>query len=596
MNWAIHKTVITGGGVLALILSQVAVVAALEYPSNKELGRRLHALAQAHPALVRVESLAKDSSKNEVWLVELGSGAGDKRKEQPAMLAVAGLEGNDLAGSAILLAWVEALAPACAKDEKTRNLLDTTTLYVVPRMNPEAAGHFFAKPKMEWAGNRRPVDDDHDGLVDEDGPEDLDRDGLITWMRVQDPAGEYIRDPADARLLLRADRAKGEVGVWKLFGEGIDNDHDEAWNEDGPGGVNLNRNFPYNYRFFAPWAGPHPMSETPTRALADFVVAHPNIGLVFTFGAADNLVQTPKGEAPKRPPTALHEGDIPFYRELGKAWREALGLKKELTGAAEPGTFSDWMYFDRGRLSLAARPWSPAVQVELAKVKDEKPKPDEPPAKNAAPASNPADPPADKPQKSDGDKKRKDEPDNRNEEDRAFLKWIDQNAPEEFVPWKEFKHPDFPKQKVEIGGFAPFARANPPQRLLEDYARKEAQFLTALAGKLPRVGLRKIEVKPLGNGVFDVTVEVENTGYLPTVLAQGALTRELNPTRLVLHLDDKAILSGTKRTMLGAIEGSGGMKDVRFILNGNGHPKVELEVVSALGGAVRGVIELKEEK
>ena len=41
----------------------------------------------------------------------------------------------------------------------------------------------------------RPIDQDRDGLVDEDGPEDLDGDGEITWMRGPDPAGDWIADP-----------------------------------------------------------------------------------------------------------------------------------------------------------------------------------------------------------------------------------------------------------------------------------------------------------------------------------------------------------------------------------------------------------------
>ena len=569
---------------------------ALDYPNQKELAQRLRQLAGRHEKLVRLASLAKTAGKTEVWLVELGTGTREKRSQQPAMLAVAGIEGNDLAGSVSLLAWTEQLAADYSTNPKVRALLDSTTLYVFPRLNPEAAELFFARPKLEAEVNRRPVDEDHDGLVDEDGPNDLDADGRITWMRVQDPEGDYIVDPQEGRLLMKADRAKGEAGGWRFLREGRDDDHDEAWNEDGRGGVNLNRNFPYNYRFFAPGSGMNPVSEPVTRKLADFVVAHPNIGIVFTFGAADNLVQTPKGEPAKRPPTAIHEEDLPFYRELGKAWREALGLKKELTGGSEPGSFSDWMYFHRGRLSLAARAWSPALQLELSKAGEAKP--DEKPAADKAPANS--DPkketkPSEGPEKK-GPPGAKPEDDKRNEEDRAFLKWVDQNSPGAFVPWKPFAHPDFPGKKVEIGGFAPFARSNPPERLLEDQARRQAGFLTQMAGKLPRVGIRKIQVKHLGKSVYDVTVEVENNGYLPTVMAQGAAAREVNPTRVVLKLEEAAVLSGSRQTTLGPIEGSGGMKEVRYILNGKGRAKVEVEVVSLLAGTAKASIELKDQE
>ncbi len=307
-------------------LAFVATATALEYPDNKSLEQQLKRIERAHKKLVRMESLATTRGKNDLWLVELGAGKDAERKQRPALLLVAGIEGNDLAGTVSAVAWLERLAGDYEKEDAIRKLLDTTTVYVFPRVNPDAATRFFAKPKTESLVNNLPVDDDHDGLVDEDGPEDLNGDGLITWMRVEDREGEFILDPVEPRLLAKADRAKGEVGAWRLFTEGIDNDKDEAWNEDGPGGVNFNRNFPFNYKFFAPWAGANQVSEPETRALADFVVAHPNIGIVFTFGAADNLAQPPKAEAPKRPPTAITEDDLPFYRELGKAWRDTLGL------------------------------------------------------------------------------------------------------------------------------------------------------------------------------------------------------------------------------------------------------------------------------
>lgn len=555
---------------------------------NKPLVSRIRDLARDHKQIMRAVKVCESSGRNEVWRVELGSGSDTERAQRPAMLVIAGIEGNDLAGSASALAWVENLAKAYATDDTIKKLLDSTTIHVWPRLNPDGARHFFAKPRVEVATNDRPDDEDHDGLADEDGPEDLNGDGLVTWMRVEDADGELIPDPTDARLLMKADRLKGERGAWRLLSEGRDNDGDKKWNEDAAGGVNFNRNFPYGYKFFAAGAGRHQVSEVETRALADFVIAHPEIGVVFTFGAADNLVQAPKGEAPKRPPVALHEDDVPLFRELGKAWREQLGLKKELTGASEPGTFSDWMYFHRGRLSLAARAWNPATQLELAKAqaKEEKAKDDGKKDDDA------------KPEKADAEKKPGDkskEADTRNEEDRAFVKWIDQNAPELFVPWKAFEHPDFPGKRVEIGGFAPFARTVPSETLMGDLAARHGKFLTELAGRLPRISIRKVEVKHLGESVYDVTVQVENTGYLPTSLAQGNVSREVHPTRVVLKVDRKLLLSGERTAMLNAIQ-SGEAKEARWVVRAKGMKKVGIEVISMLGGRVETEVELKEGK
>jgi hypothetical protein len=569
---------------------------AAEYLDAQNLTRQLESLRAAHPGLVHLKQAAETLKKNPLWLAELGNGTEQERRHRPAMLLVAGIEGNDLAGTTSAVHWMRQLVAGYASDGAEKKLLDSTTIYIFPRLNPDGAESYFASPKRESFINTRPVDDDHDGLVDEDGPEDLNGDGLITWMRVEDPEGEYILDPAEPRLLMKADKAKGERGQWRYLIEGSDNDRDEDWNEDGVGGVNLNRNFPFNYQFFSAASGLHQISEIETRALADFIVDHPNLGIVFTFGAVDNLIQTPKGEpGGKRPPTAIQERDLPFYRELGKAYRDAVGLKKELQGNSEPGTFSDWMYYHRGRLSLAARPWSPAMQIELAKSKTEK---GSDKSKDASAASK-SDPKTDEKKEAEkpaGDSKPDSKPpadaDKRNEEDRAFLKWLDANAPESFVPWKTFDHPDFPGRKVEIGGFAPFARSNPPQKLLDEFAGPHARFLTSLADKLPRVGVQRADAKHLGESIYEIILKVENTGYLPTALAQGVTTREVLPTRVVFDVDKNDILAGVKSTSLGPLEGSGGITEVRCTLRAKGRAKLGVEVISALGGTVRTSIDL----
>jgi hypothetical protein len=597
-SWPFRRWLSLGACPWILCFPLLSSLLAGEYRDNTRLSGQLKALAGEHSQIVHLRSLASTAGKNELWLVELGVGTEENRKNRPALLVVAGIEGNDLAGTASAVHWIEGLAAQYASDESIRHLLGTTTVYAFPRLNPDAAQRFFARPKLERATSDTPVDDDRDGLIDEDGPEDLDGDGLITWMRVEDPEGEYILDPADSRVLIKADKSKGEKGAWKLLTEGRDNDQDQQWNEDGPGGVNFNRNFPYNYSFFASWSGRHQVSELETRALADFVVAHPNIGIAFAFGAADNLLQTPKSEpGGKRPPAEISDHDLPFFRELGKTFREVLGLKKELNGAREPGTFSDWMYFHRGRLSLASRPWTPGLEMELAKSRKagaEKPKQSAP---EQGDAQQPNEHAQEKPETASkdsepGQKSDEKKPDNRGEEERAMLKWFDEHAPEGFVDWKEFQHPDFPEQRVEIGGWAPFARSNPPEKLLDELAKAHAAFLTRLAGRLPRIGIRKAEARHLGNSVYELTLRIENTGYLPTALAQGALTREVLPTRAVLRLDDKQVLAGQRTTLLEPIEGSGGMKELRYIIHASG--AVEIEVLSALGGSARQTIELRE--
>ncbi len=573
---------------MALLLAGSAVTARAEYFNSQALGERLAWLAGQDPNLIRVRELAESREKRKVRLVEVGAGAEQDRNARPAMLVVAGIEGNDLVGPFTAVAWIEALLKQYREEPAKAQFLKTTTIYIVPCLNPDATERFFVEPKVEMNGNGAPADDDHDGLTDEDGGDDLNGDRLITMMRVEDKEGQYTLDPNDKRLLLKADPMKGETPAWRLLPEGIDSDHDKRWNEDGPGGTNFNRNFPYDYKYFGAEAGIHPVCESETRALADFVVTHPNIGIVLTYGAADNLRKTPKAGASAgrgKPMETVDEKDVGYYEALGKIFRAKLGLDKELESASEPGTFSDWMYFHRGRLSLAARPWDAALAVATSKAqqaRDKKPKDSktaEPNDPNAAKADE-------KPTKKEK------EGDKRNKDEREQLKWFDEHAPDAFIAWQAIEHPDFPGKRVEVGGYRPFARTNPPVAMLADLAARHGEFLTELVQRLPRIGVARTECRVLADSLYEVEILVTNTGFLPTSLTHGETTREVYPTRVVLDLEPKCFLAGAKTTALPPIAGSGGTTKVRYTIRVPDRKEVRVQVISMLAGRAEGTIEL----
>jgi hypothetical protein len=572
---------------IALMLTGSAGLQAGQYENHKSMAERLACLAEREPNLIRVHELARSREGRTVSMVEVGVGCDEDRAVRPAMLLVAGIEGNDLVGPFTAVAWIERLAKQSCDDPATAELLQTTTIYIVPCLNPDAAAGFRAAVQVERSVNGTPFDDDHDGLTDEDGGEDLNGDGLITMMRVEDKEGPYVLDPNDNRLLLEADPVKGETPAWRLLPEGTDNDHDKRWNEDGPGGVNLNRNFPYDYEYLAAGAGVHPVSEDATRALADFVVAHPNIGIVLTYGAADNLRKTPKAEdSPGRskPMEALDEKDVGYYEAMGKLYRATLGIDGELEGTSEAGTFSDWMYFHRGRLSLAVRPWDAALALELSKAQQAKDEPSQETEPN-----DPCDPSAAKPEKESAEDEDKDE---RGKDEREQLQWFDEHAPDAFIAWQAIEHPDFPGRRVEVGGYRPFARTNPPGEMLDDLAAKHGDFLTQLLQRLPRLKIGRVECRLLADAVYEIEILVSNAGFLPTALAHGQTTREVYPTRIILELGPEGFLSGARTTFLPIIAGSGGTAKVRYTIHAPNRRQVRFRVVSMLGGRVERTIEL----
>jgi len=577
---------------LILLLAGAWTQAAAPYRGAESLARQLADLAGREPNLVRVRELAQSREKRPAWLVEVGFGADADRHVRPALLVVAGIEGSDLAGPFTAVAWLERLTAQARTDPPTGELLQKTTVYVVPCLNPDAMERFFGTPRLELSGNNAPRDDDHDGFTDEDPGEDLNGDGAITLMRIEDKEGEYLLDPNESRLLLKADPLRGEKGAWKLLPEGIDNDRDKHWNEDGPGGANFNRSFPYNYRYFAADAGLHPVGDDETRALADFIVGHPNIGIVLTYGAADNLRRTPKADkSPGRakPMEAVDERDVGYFEVMGKLYRKAIGLNKEMETVAEPGTFSDWMYFHRGRLSLAVRPWDAALARALAEPKKTEDGGRAAEDGEKKPASESSSDPNDG---KEDEKPARKEQDERGAEQRQDLAWFDQHAPDAFIPWQAIEHPDFPGRRVEVGGYRPFAQTNPPAALLAGIAAQQGDFLTELLRRLPRIGIGKVECRLLAESIYEIEIHVVNSGFLPTALAHGETSQEVYPTRVILDLEPACFLAGTRTTSLPAIRGSGGTAKVRCTIRVANRSQVCFQVVSTLGGRAEGTIEL----
>lgn len=88
----------------------------------------------------------------------------------PEILIVANLEGDRIAASEVAMGIIDRFA------DQGSPLLEAATVHILPVANPDAMQHVLAGD-LAWRG--APTDEDRDGQVDEDGPQDLDGDGHI---------------------------------------------------------------------------------------------------------------------------------------------------------------------------------------------------------------------------------------------------------------------------------------------------------------------------------------------------------------------------------------------------------------------------------
>jgi len=264
-----------------------------KYHNYAEMTAMLQNLANANKNLVKLESIGKTLAKRDIWVLQIANPAGVPLAERPALLVAANFEADHLVGSELACFIADYFVKNYGSNANVKQRLDSSVVYIMPRVNPDGAEFMWAPLKWARRTNSKPYDDDNDGRLDEDGPDDLNKDGLITIMRVKDPNGDYMIDPDEPRLMRKADPKKGEKGEYILYGEGIDNDGDGFINEDGPGGVNINRNFMHEYPSYKPEAGRYMVSEVETRAVLEWMIAHRNVAAILTFGESDNLIVAP---------------------------------------------------------------------------------------------------------------------------------------------------------------------------------------------------------------------------------------------------------------------------------------------------------------
>lgn len=307
-------------------------------------------------ALVQMSSLAQSGGGRDVFMLTLAADTAGA-DARPAVMIVAGFDARHRVGVETALRVAQNLVKNHA------DLLKDATFYIVPCANPDGYQFNVAKPNVGHVGNMRKVDTDRDGAVDEDGPTDVNGDGVVTQMRRVDPPlddrATHMADPNEPRLLKRPDAAKGEKAVYSLYVEGLDVDGDGLIGEDGPGEVDLDRNFMHRYPEHAMDAGSMPLSEPETLALADFVIRHKNLTAVITYGRHDNLINVPDGRGTDisgQGPRDLDAGDVEYYREVAKKYKELTGQARA-AGGDTAGAFEAWVYAQRGIPSFASTVW-----------------------------------------------------------------------------------------------------------------------------------------------------------------------------------------------------------------------------------------------
>ena len=458
---------------------------------------------QAWPRYVTMSSIGRSYEGREMWILTVNDPDTGPARSKPAFWVDANVHGNEVQGAEACLYLVSFLMENRGEVARVDDILSRVAFYVLPTVNPDGRAAWFREPNTASSQRapRKPRDDDGDGLFDEDPYNDLDGDGEITRMRMKVPMGEgQWRESKEFPGVM--ERVRGdEQGDYVLLGsEGIDDDGDGRINEDGPGYYDMNRNWPsgWNPDHLQRGAGEYPLSHPETRAIADFIQAHPNIAGVQSFHNSGGMILRGPGTAEYG---SYPREDVRVYDQLGADGEFMLPfynywvIHEDLYSVS--GGFVNWTYEGLGIFSFTNEMWSSNRLMQ------------------------------DKERRLDSNESRR---------YGDLLMFGD-----DIVPWTEVDHPFY--GKVEVGGSRKMTGRVPPTWLLEEGAHRNAAFVAQHASEMPEVSIEPIEIEAAPGGLRFVDVTVKNHRAIPTRSALAAQKGIGLPDRLTLAGDGIRVLA-----------------------------------------------------
>lgn len=497
------------------------------YYDYAELEQELKLCAQTAPELCRLQVIGTTHEGRNLSMLVVTDYSVGVPEEKPGFYVEACTHAEEFCGTNVTLQLLNTLLHPDGEDQYIANLLKDVVFYILPRVNPDGVDVVMKTGLIGVSNGKYPVDARQPlpGLY----MEDLDHNGIIAQMRIEDPDGEWKVSEKDPRIMVL--RKPYEMGgkYYRLYPEGMIRGETTGFLIPKTRDVNLNRNYPCNWQPEGLQYGACelPLSEPETKAVADFFVSHPNIAGVMTYHTNAGAVTRPfsnKGDE------CFKGQDLAIYNALGGIGTEELGYEVISTyGGFTPdktrirgGTLADWLFECLG---------IPTITLELWNVYD------------AAGTKRP-----------EGFHFAA-----RSEEtELAVLKWSDSELGSKgYLEWKEFDHPQL--GKVEIGGWNwIWEERNPPVHYLPELSAKGANFAIKMARALPKLVVTSTKVEHLAENVYKLSAVIHNSGYLPTYITSQAKYVNCAPP---IHAELKPVAGSfqivctTDREDIGHLEG-----------------------------------------
>jgi hypothetical protein len=107
-----------------------------DYHNYQAMTDELQRLADAYPELATLESAGKSVQGRELWVMKISDNA-DTEEEEPKLLYVANMHGDEVVGRELMIYLTRQLLTEYQTSDRIRSLVDNAQIYIMPSMNPD---------------------------------------------------------------------------------------------------------------------------------------------------------------------------------------------------------------------------------------------------------------------------------------------------------------------------------------------------------------------------------------------------------------------------------------------------------------------------
>jgi len=300
------------------------------YHNYTEVVNTLLYLNITYPSLVDLFPIGKSWLNQTIYCIRLTNE--NVTQAKPQVLFVSYHHARERITLELSLYFAVDAATNYGTNQTLKRMLDNCEIYIVLALNVDG---IEAAKQNEWQRkNTHPFDEDNDTRFDEDPPDDEDGDGYIEDLFFDNGTYyEFIR--------------------W----EGADDDHDGKFNEDWIGGVDLNRNYGYQWNATCDSGSPNPQdedfhglapfSEPETQAIRDLALQH-DFKYSISLHSGAELILYPWGytHTPAPNETLFKEVAGNLSGLVGAPYQQSAQLY------TTSGDWADWMYANRSTFAL----------------------------------------------------------------------------------------------------------------------------------------------------------------------------------------------------------------------------------------------------